>query len=218
MLEKKDNENNEQEKDLNKDHNKQTESAEITGEQPAAGSPDNSAGPEAGSPKEGAGDAAAPGEPAAEEPVSAEAALTQELAALNEKHLRLFAEFDNFKRRSAKERRDLVNTASKNVIVALLPVLDDFDRAQKSMESAADVQAVKEGIDLIIAKFKSVLSQQGLKEMEATGTPFDADLHEAVSNIPAPSEDMKGKVIDQLEKGYYLNDKVIRYAKVFVGA
>lgn len=144
--------------------------------------------------------------------------LKQEIELLNDKHLRLFAEFDNFKRRSAKERGELIGTASKGIILNLLPVLDDFDRAQKSMESAADVQALKEGIELIIAKFRNILSQQGVKEMESVGTPFDPDLHEAVTNIPAPSEDMKGKVVDEVEKGYYLNDKVIRFAKVLVGA
>lgn len=152
------------------------------------------------------------------DPATVEAALKEEVAALNDKYLRLFAEFDNFKRRSVKERMDLIGTASKNVILSLLPVLDDFDRAQKSMESAEDVEAIREGVDLIVTKFRKILIQQGLKEMEAIGTPFDADLHEAVSNVPAPSEEMKGKVVDQLEKGYYLNDKVIRYAKVFVGA
>lgn len=144
--------------------------------------------------------------------------LKEELAAANDKYLRLLAEFDNFKRRSVKERVELIGTASKSVILTLLPILDDFERAEKSMESATDVQAVKEGIDLIVAKLKSTLAQQGLKEMESIGTPFNADLHEAISNVPAPSEDMKGKVVDQLEKGYFLNDKVIRFAKVFVGA
>lgn len=144
--------------------------------------------------------------------------LKQEINTLNDKYLRLFAEFDNFKRRSARERIDLVGTASKSVILSLLPILDDFDRAQKSMESAEDVQAVKEGIDLIIAKFRNILSQQGVKEMQSVGEPFNADLHEAVTSVPAPSEELKGKVVDQLEKGYYLNDKVIRFAKVLVGA
>lgn len=158
-------------------------------------------------------DAAAAGEEA-----STEENLRQEINNLNDKYLRLFAEFDNFKRRSARERIELVGTASKSVILALLPVLDDFDRAQKSMESAEDMQAVKEGIDLIITKFRNILSQQGVREMQSVGEPFDADLHEAVTSVPAPSEELKGKVVDQLEKGYYLNDKVIRFAKVLVGA
>lgn len=148
----------------------------------------------------------------------AEEKLKKEIADLNDKYLRLYAEFDNFKRRSVKERAELIGTASRGVILSLLPVLDDFDRAKKSMETVAEVSAVKEGVDLISAKFRNILTQQGVKEMEAVGQPFDADLHEAVTNIPAPSEDLKGKVIDQLEKGYYLNDKVIRFAKVLVGA
>ncbi|MFS8617099.1 MAG: nucleotide exchange factor GrpE [Solitalea sp.] len=157
-------------------------------------------------------------DPADQEESESVEKLKEELADANDKYLRLLAEFDNFKRRSVKERVELIGTASKSVILTLLPILDDFERAEKSMESATDVQAVKEGIDLIVAKLKSTLAQQGLKEMESIGTPFNADLHEAISNVPAPSEDMKGKVVDQLEKGYFLNDKVIRFAKVFVGA
>ena len=143
--------------------------------------------------------------------------LQAELAEANDKYLRLYAEFDNFKRRTSKERMELLQTAGKEVIVSLLPVLDDFERAQKSMEHATEVSAVKEGVALVHHKIKNILAQQGLKEMEAKGLAFDADLHEAITNIPAPSEDLKGKNIDELEKGYYLNDKVIRFAKVVVG-
>jgi molecular chaperone GrpE len=102
--------------------------------------------------------------------------------------------------------------------VSLLPVLDDFERAVKAMETAQDVSAVKEGVTLVQSKLKNILSQKGLKEMEAKGTAFDADIHEAITNIPAPTDDLKGKVVDQLEKGYYLNDKVVRFAKVVVGS
>src|SRR5690606_37479171 len=126
--------------------------------------------------------------------------LKEELADANDKYRRLLAEFDNFKRRSVKERVELIGTASKSVILTLLPILDDFERAEKSMESATDVQAVKEGIDLIEAKLKSTLAQQGLKEMESIGTPFNADLHEAISNVPAPPENMRGKVGTSLKK------------------
>ncbi len=143
--------------------------------------------------------------------------LQAELAEANDKYLRLYAEFDNFKRRTSKERIDLLQTAGKEVIVSLLPVLDDFERAQKAMENATEISAVKEGVALIHHKIKNILTQQGLKEMEAKGSAFDADLHEAITNIPAPTEDLKGKNIDELEKGYYLNDKVIRFAKVVVG-
>lgn len=150
--------------------------------------------------------------------ISAEEKLQQENAALNDKYLRLFAEFDNYKRRTQKERVELLQTAGKDVIVSLLPLLDDFDRANKAMENATDVNSIREGIALVHHKLKSVLGQKGLKEMESINTPFDTDLHEAITKIPAPNEELKGKVIDQLEKGYTLNDKVIRFAKVVVGS
>jgi molecular chaperone GrpE len=134
------------------------------------------------------------------------------------KYLRLYAEFDNFKRRTSKERLELLQIAGKDVITDLLTVLDDFERAQKSIETATDVEAVKEGVTLVQHKLKGVLSQKGLKEMESKGKEFDADLHEGITTIPAPSADLKGKIIDELEKGYLLNDKVIRFAKVIIGA
>lgn len=134
------------------------------------------------------------------------------------KYLRLYAEFDNFKRRTSKERLELLQMAGKDVISDLLPVLDDFERAQKSLETASDIEAVAEGIKLVHHKLKNILAQKGLKEMKSVGADFDADIHEGITNIPAPSEDMKGKVLDELEKGYYLHDKVIRFAKVIIGA
>lgn len=142
----------------------------------------------------------------------------EELALANDKFLRLYAEFDNYKRRTSKERIDLLQTAGKDVIVSLLPVLDDFERASRAIENAKDVAAVKEGVNLVYGKLKNLLAQKGLKEMVSKGQPFDADIHEAVTNIPAPNEAMKGKVVDVLEEGYLLNDKVIRFAKVVVGA
>ncbi len=144
--------------------------------------------------------------------------LKEELSLANDKYLRLYAEFDNFRRRTTKERIELLQTAGKEIVVSLLPVLDDFERAIKSMESATDVNAVKEGVVLVQSKLNNILGQKGLKPMEAIGNAFDADLHEAITNIPAPTDDMKGKVIDEMEKGYYLNDNVIRFAKVVVGA
>lgn len=150
--------------------------------------------------------------------LSAEEKLKEENAALNDKYLRLFAEFDNYKRRTQKERVELLQTAGKDVIVSLLTVLDDFDRANKAAESAVEVGPIKEGVQLVHHKLKNLLAQKGLKEMESINTPFDTDLHEAITKIPAPNEDMKGKVIDELEKGYTLNDKVIRFAKVVVGS
>ncbi|WP_304065014.1 nucleotide exchange factor GrpE [Pedobacter glucosidilyticus] len=144
--------------------------------------------------------------------------LKDEVASLNDKYIRLYAEFDNYKRRTTKERIDLLQTAGRDVIVSLLSVLDDFERAAKAMETAQEVEPVKEGVNLVHHKLKSLLVQKGLKEMEAKGQTFDAEIHEAITNIPAPSDDLKGKVIDEVEKGYYLNDKVIRFAKVVVGA
>ncbi len=144
--------------------------------------------------------------------------LKEELSIANDKYLRLYAEFDNFRRRTNKERAELLQTAGKEVIVSLLPLLDDFERAVRSMENATDINAVKEGVVLVQNKLNNILSQKGLKPMESIGHPFDAELHEAITNIPAPTDELKGKVIDEMEKGYYLNDKVIRFAKVIVGA
>lgn len=144
--------------------------------------------------------------------------LKSEVSMLNDKYVRLYAEFDNYKRRTTKERIELLQTAGKDVIVSLLTILDDFERANKAMESASDVNSVKEGVELVHNKLISLLAQKGLKAMECIGQPFDADIHEAITNIPAPTPDLKGKVVDEAEKGYMLNDKVIRYAKVIVGA
>jgi len=150
--------------------------------------------------------------------LSAEEKLQAEVQQLNDKYLRLYAEFDNYKRRTQKERVELLQTAGKDVIVSMLPVLDDFDRALKAMETAADVAPVKEGVLLVHHKIKNILGQKGLKEVESISKDFDTDFHEAITNIPAPTEDLKGKVIDEVEKGYTLNDNVIRFAKVVVGA
>lgn len=150
--------------------------------------------------------------------LSAEEKLQQENTALNDKYLRLFAEFDNYKRRTQKERIELLQTAGKDVVVSLLPVLDDFERALKATENTTEVSAIRDGIMLVQSKLKSILSQKGLKELESINTVFDTDIHEAITKIPAPSDDLKGKVVDELEKGYTLNDKVIRFAKVVVGS
>lgn len=153
-----------------------------------------------------------------ESQISEEDKLKAEATEWQNKYLRLYAEFDNFKRRTSKERLELLQIAGKDVISDLLTVLDDFERAQKSIETATDVVAVKEGVTLVQHKLKSILNQKGLKEMESIGKEFDADLHEGITSIPAPSADLKGKVVDELEKGYLLNDKVIRFAKVIIGA
>lgn len=150
--------------------------------------------------------------------LSEEEKLKQENSNLNDKYLRLFAEFDNYKRRTQKERVELLQTAGKDVVISLLPVLDDFERALKATENATEVNAIREGVMLVQTKLKSILGQKGLKEMESLNTVFDTDIHEAITKIPAPSDDLKGKVVDELEKGYTLNDKVIRFAKVVVGA
>ena len=140
-----------------------------------------------------------------------------ELEEMKDKYVRLFAEFDNFKRRSAKERIDYMKTAGQDILRDLLPVLDDIERAEKSVTSATDVDAVKEGFQLIKEKLFKNLSAKGLKAMDSKGEPFNADFHEAVTEIPAPTEDLRGKVVDEIEKGYLLNEKIIRYAKVVVG-
>ncbi|ASU34305.1 nucleotide exchange factor GrpE [Mucilaginibacter xinganensis] len=157
-------------------------------------------------------------EQAAENAPSPVDTLKEELSLANDKYLRLYAEFDNFRRRTIKEREEARKLEGKDVIVSLLPVLDDFERALKAMETAADIAPVKEGVTLIQNKLKNALAQKGLKEMESIGSPFDPELQEAITNIPAPTDDLKGKVVDEMEKGYFLNDRVVRFAKVIVGA
>ena len=143
--------------------------------------------------------------------------LQKELEDMKDKYIRKVAEFDNFRRRSIKEKMELIQTAGKEVITDLLVVLDDFSRAEKQMDNTEDIEQLKEGVKLIFAKFKNQLTAKGLKPMETLDMDFDPDMHEAITEIPAPTEDQKGKVIDEIEKGYYLNDKIIRYAKVVVG-
>ena len=150
--------------------------------------------------------------------ISREDQLEQEVAELKDKQIRLFAEFENFKKRTAKERIDLFRNAGVEFFEAMLPILDDFDRAAKHREEIKDTQELQKGFDLIHSKLLGILEQKGLKSMDSSvGKDFDTDFHEAITQISAPSADMKGKVIDETEKGYFLNDKVIRYAKVVVG-
>jgi molecular chaperone GrpE len=148
---------------------------------------------------------------------AAEKDWASELKIVEDKYLRLYAEFDNFKRRTATERLELFRTANQETLVAMLPILDDFERAMKSIKTATDIDAVKGGIELVSGKLKNILTQKGLKQMESIGKEFDSEFHEAVTNIPAPTEELKGKVVDVLENGYFLNDKVVRFAKVVVG-
>ncbi|HMR18692.1 MAG TPA: nucleotide exchange factor GrpE [Sphingobacterium sp.] len=149
--------------------------------------------------------------------ISVEETLKKQLEEANDKYARLVAEFDNYKKRTSKERIELIQTAGQGVISKLLPVLDDFDRALVAMSTAQDVESVKTGLDLVDTKFRKLLELEGLKEMEVLGQDFDADYQEAITTIPAPSDDMKNKVIDVVEKGYMLNNKVIRFAKVVIG-
>ncbi len=148
--------------------------------------------------------------------------LTAEVEEYKNKYLRLYADFENFRRRTSKEKLDLLKSAGAETITAILPVLDDFERALKSIESSTDenggTHAIKEGIDLVYTKLYKTLQQKGLQPMDAVGKEFDSELHEAITQIPAPEENLKGKVIDEVEKGYFLNEKVIRFAKVVIGA
>ncbi len=143
--------------------------------------------------------------------------LRSELGELNDKYLRKVAEFDNFRKRSIKERMEMIQTAGKDVIADLLDVLDDCDRAQKQIDTLPDAKEMKEGVLLVFNKLRNILQNRGLKPMECLNESFNPDLHEAITEIPAPSEDMKGKVLDEVVKGYYLNEKIIRHAKVVVG-
>ncbi len=143
--------------------------------------------------------------------------LAAELQEQKDKYLRLMAEFDNFRRRTAKERLDLIQSAGKEVIVSFLDVLDDCDRAEKQLQASDDITVQKEGIQLVFNKLRSAMLQKGVKAMESIEADFDVEKHEAITEIPAPSDALKGKVIDEVMKGYYLNDKIIRFAKVVVG-
>lgn len=154
-----------------------------------------------------------------EEPAEEEKEPTSEeiLAELQDRYLRLSAEYDNFRKRTLKEKIDLQKSANEGLLGALLPVADDFDRAMQSVDEARDVEAVKEGLKLISGKFNEFLNQQGVKEIDAVHKEFDTDLHEAITKIPAPRKKLKGKVVEVIQKGYFLNEKVLRYSKVVIG-
>ena len=159
-------------------------------------------------------------EEAAEKEMTAEdklAAAESKIAELQDKYLRQVAEFDNYRKRTIKEKADLILNGAEKTITAILPVLDDMERALKNMDKMEDVAAVKEGIDLIFQKFVKILGEQGVKRIETENADFNTDLHEAIAQVPAPSDDMKGKVIDCVKTGYTLNDKVIRHSQVAVG-
>jgi len=143
--------------------------------------------------------------------------MTQKCAELNDKNLRLMAEFDNYRKRTLKDRADLIKTAGESILVNMLPMIDDFERALKAMQISDDLNAVKEGVELIYSKFVVFLLQNGVKAIPTENETFNTDLHEAITLFPAPSDELKGKIIDCVSKGYTLNEKVIRFSKVVVG-
>ena len=143
--------------------------------------------------------------------------LRSEVAELKDKYLRQVAEFDNFRKRNARERLDLIQTAGKDVLVSLLDVMDDCERAQKQIENSEGSASMKEGVLLVFNKLKTTIMNKGVKAMESINQDFNPDLHEAITEIPAPNPSLRGKVLDEVQKGYYLNDKIIRFAKVVVG-
>lgn len=144
--------------------------------------------------------------------------VTAELAEMKDKYLRQYSEFENFRKRTQKEKAAFYTTANEKLLLDLIPIVDDFERGMKANEDTDDAVVIKEGVSLIYDKFSKLLVDKGLEPINATGEVFDTELHEAITQIPSPSEDMKGKVIDEVEKGYKLGDKVIRYSKVVIGA
>ena len=157
-------------------------------------------------------------EAAENQELSAEQIAEEKYNEINNKYLRLYSEFDNFRKRTQKEKIDLYKTAGEDVITAILPIIDDFERAQKAMDQSDDIQGVKDGVKLIHDKMLIILKQKGLEEVEsAIGEGFNIEFHEAITQIPAPSKKEKGKVMDVVEKGYKLNGKVIRFTKVVIG-
>ena len=157
-------------------------------------------------------------QPAKEEtPEDKIAALQAELEKSQKEYLFLMAEFDNYRKRTVKEKDELIKNGGEKAMLGLLPVIDDFERAIDAIDKSSDVEGLKEGVDLIYNKFMKYLESQQVKPMESTGTDFDADIYEAVTTFPAPDESMKGKVIDTVQKGYTINEKVLRHAKVVVG-
>ena len=159
----------------------------------------------------------AQGELSAEEQLANMLAEAQQMVEeQKDKYLRLSAEFDNYRKRTLKEKAELIKNGGEKTLTAILPVLDDFERALKNMEASEETKAMKEGVELIFSKFQKILGQEGLQKIETDGQAFDTDFHEAIALIPAPSEDLKGKILDCVQTGYMLNEKVIRHAKVAV--
>lgn len=151
------------------------------------------------------------------EEVKSEPTVEEKYAVLNDKYVRIHAEFDNYRKRTNKEKVDIIGNANASLLKDLIPIIDDFERAIQNNENIEDVNSLKEGFSLIFNKYMNVLKGKGLVPMDSIGQDFDADIHEAIANVPAPKKKQKGKVIDAVEKGYTLNDKIVRYAKVIVG-
>lgn len=143
--------------------------------------------------------------------------LEAEVAELKDKYLRLFAEFDNYKKRTIKEKLDLMRTAAQDTLASMLPIIDDFDRAKKIADDPSTTEQFSEGVQLVFQKLHATMKQLGVQAMDSNGAEFNPELHEAITEIPAPTEELRGKVVDTIEKGYYLHDKIIRHAKVVVG-
>jgi len=163
----------------------------------------------------------APRTKSAKKPVAKELdKLHKEISELKDKYLRLYSEFENYRRRTAKEKLEMVSTANEELMIELLPVIDDFERAIKAFDdNNSEIESMKEGVNLIFSKLKNVTIKKGLKLMESNpGDEFNAEIHDAITQIPAPEDELKGKIVDTIEKGYYLNDKVIRFAKVVIGS
>lgn len=144
-------------------------------------------------------------------------ALTMQMLEISDKYVRLSAEFDNYRKRTLKEKMELTKSGGEKILINILPVMDNFERALQSIDTANDIDAIKEGVHLIYNNFKEFVTQNGVKEIDAVNQAFDTDIHEAITKIPAPTKELKGKVVDCVEKGYFLHDKVIRFAKVVVG-
>jgi molecular chaperone GrpE len=154
---------------------------------------------------------------AANPEINIEEVYQKQINELQDKYMRLMAEFDNYRKRTLKERMELLKTAGEDILVNILPIVDDFERGLQAMERTEDVEALKQGVSLIYNKFRDFLNQRGVKEIDAVNQDFNVDLHEAITKIPAPEENLKGKVIDVVSKGYVMNEKVIRFAKVVIG-
>ncbi len=169
--------------------------------------------------QESSGNTTVPENPVADTVKNSDPDRSEQYSELNDKYLRLYSDFDNFRKRTLKEKIELSKYASAAIIIKLLPVLSDFERAIKAYDATYDAgQALKDGVSLIYNKFLATLNQQGLEPMRTSGEKFDTDFHEAITHTPASSPDQKGKIIDEIERGYLLNGKVIRYAKVVVGS